>query len=180
MNLLSLRILMSKILKNERGYAIIEVVLLTAVIAILSSIVLPKVNEGFKSVYADYLMKSLYIELRFMQSASRINSYSTDDVFKVYKPFKTFRARSSNENRNYRVRIGDSNEPVRIYHLRPNFNFERDFSFTTSPKGTLSDSRSSSSNSNHVKLQFDSKVCGSIIVFDSVGRIRFENPNAVK
>ena len=164
-----------KLPKDEKGYALIEVLLLTTVIAVLASIVIPKVNEGFKTVYADYLMKSLYSELRFMQSSSRINSYSTDDVFKVHKTSKTFRAVSSNSNRRYRIINIDGS--IRTYNLRPNFYFENDFSFTISSKGTIKEHMTGSS-SNNVKLTFDSKVCGSIIVYDSVGRIRFENPNA--
>ena len=163
-----------KSLKDEKGYVVIEVLFLVTVIGILSSIVIPKVDNAFKTIYADYLMKSLYSELRYMQSYSRISFFSDENVFNINKAGRSFVAISSNTQRRYRIRMSD-NEELRRYYLRPNFSFEKDFFITISQKGILEENYSRSV-SDRIKLTYNSQICNPIIVFDSVGRIRFENP----
>ena len=160
--------------RNERGYAVIEVLFLVTVIGILSSIVIPKVDNAFKTVYSDYLMKSLYSELRFIQSSSRINSFNKDDVFNINKNDKFFIIISSNTKRRYRIKMSDETE-IRKYNLRPNFFFENDFYLTVSREGIIKE-HFNKNVSDRIKLTYDSQICNPVIVFDSVGRIRFENP----
>ncbi|MBR1398040.1 MAG: type II secretion system protein [Selenomonadaceae bacterium] len=71
------------IMINERGYAMIEVVFAITVIAILASVVLPKIEAAFKTVYVDYEIRNLYGEMRFMQAANRISSFKTNEGWEL-------------------------------------------------------------------------------------------------
>ena len=64
---------------------------------------------------------------------------------------------------------------IRKYNLRPNFLFEKDFYFTVSSEGIFKDNFSKRV-SDRIKLTYNSQICNPVIFFDSVGRIRFENP----
>ena len=161
-------------LKNEKGYALIEVVFLVTVIAIISSIIIPKISNEFKIAQADYLMKSLYSEIRFMQTAKRTSIYKKSDVLLVTKPSKSFVIISNNSLKQFRLRMGDDEE-IRKYNLPSYFSFENDFFISVKAEGTISDSLGN--NSDHIKLidNGTNKVYKPFIVFDSVGRIRFSN-----
>lgn len=160
---------------NERGYALIEVVFLIAVIAVLSAVAIPKMSNGLQIAQADYLMKSLYSELRFMQAAKRISSYQEEDVLSVSKPTRSFIVISSNDNKQYRIRLDDDDE-VRKYKLPSNLSFKNDFSIRMTYEGVVSNARSSNKNSGNIVLIDNlNKQYKPFIVFDSVGRIRFSN-----
>ena len=165
-----------KLSKDEKGYALIEVLFLVTVISILSAIALPKVENAFKTVYADYLMKTLYSEIRFLQSSVRISYYNDEDAFSEKKIIRPFRINIKNEK--YYVETFKDKKELRVYYMRPNFSFERShYHIMLSPEGILN---TGIGPSNSLILTFDSKECNPKIVFDSVGRIRFENSNAIK
>ena len=90
------------------------------------------------------------------------------------KTGKSFIIASSNEERRYRIKMSDETE-IRKYNLRPNFLFEKDFYFTVSSEGIFKDNFSKRV-SDRIKLTYNSQICNPVIFFDSVGRIRFENP----
>ena len=160
---------------NERGYALIEVVFLIAVVAILSASVIPKIGNGMQIAQADYLMKSLYGELRFMQTAKRITSYKKDDVLYVNKSTSSLIAISSNEKKQYRIRFGNDEE-LRKYKLPVNLSFKKSFSIQMSIEGILTNGNSNSEHSGSIILTDNlNKQYKPFIVFDSVGRIRFSN-----
>ena len=167
---------------NERGYALIEVVFLVAVIAVLSSIAIPKINNEIQIAYADYLMKGVYSELRFMQVARRVTSYNAPEVLGITKQGKSFILVSSNENKRYRIRIGDDGE-LRNYILPPKLYFENDFFMTIRADSILNNGflkSDQSPSSNHIKLKNldTNKLYKPVIRYDSVGRIRFRNDDS--
>ena len=166
--------MLTKYLKNEKGYALIEVVFLITVIAILSSIVIPKISSELKIAHADYLMKSLYSEIRFMQTAKRMSTYKESIILPISKTSKSFVLVSSDKSKQFRLRMGNSEE-IRKYKLPSYFSFENDFFISAKDEGIIYDSFSNSSN--HIKLIDNStnKAYKPFIIFDSVGRIRFSN-----
>ena len=165
-----------KLSKDERGYALIEILFLVTVISILSAIALPRVENAFKIVYADYFMKTLYSEIRFLQSSMRICYYNIEDAFYEKKKVRTFSMSISNTN--YNIVLPRENKVLRSYSMRSNFSFKYNYIFlSTTSEGNLN---SLNGSSNSLILTFNSKDCNPAIVFDSVGRIRFENSNAVK
>ena len=161
-------------MQKERGYALIEIVFLVAIIAILSSVIIPKISNELQIAQADYLMKSLYSELRFMQAAQRINVYKKEDILPVNKKMKFFILVSNNDNKRYRIRF-DNSEELRKYKLPSNFSFEDDFYLVITEGGTVSNNFTSK-NSDTIRLKDNiGKFYKPFIVFDSVGRIRFSN-----
>ena len=161
-------------MQKESGYALIEIVFLVAIIAILSSIIIPKISNELQIAQADYLMKSLYSELRFMQAAQRINVYKKEDILPVNKKMKFFILVSNNDNKRYRIRF-DNSEELRKYKLPSNFSFEDDFYLVITEGGTVSNNFTST-NSDTIRLKDNKgKFYKPFIVFDSVGRIRFSN-----
>ena len=161
-------------MQKESGYALIEIVFLVAIIAILSSIIIPKISNELQIAQADYLIKSLYSELRFMQAAQRINVYKKEDILPVNKKMKFFILVSNNDNKRYRIRF-DNSEELRKYKLPSNFSFEDDFYLVITEGGTVSNNFTST-NSDTIRLKDNKgKFYKPFIVFDSVGRIRFSN-----
>ena len=162
---------------NERGYALIEVVFLIAVIAILSATVIPKIGNELQVAQADYLMKSLYVELRFMQVSIKTSTYKKEDVLPTAgKKISSFVVVGNNTKKQYRIRLNDDEE-LRKYKLPYNFSFANNFFLGTTYNGTLSDSLNNK-NSDTIKLiDNKGKSYKPFIVFDSVGRIRFSNGN---
>ena len=164
------------IMRNEKGYAFIEIVFLVAIIAILSSIVVPKISNEFQIAQADYLMKSLYSELRFMQAARRTSAYEDKSFFPTSKKMKSLSLISGNTNKRYSVRF-NNDEEIRRYNLPPNFSFENNFFIAVMDGGILSNSVLNGGYSGNIKLINNKthKVYKPFIVFDSVGRVRFSN-----
>ena len=161
-------------MQKESGYALIEIVFLVAIIAILSSIIIPKISNELQIAQADYLIKSLYSELRFMQAAQRINVYKKEDILPVNKKMKFFILVSNNDNKRYCIRF-DNSEELRKYKLPSNFSFEDDFYLVITEGGTVSNNFTST-NSDTIRLKDNKgKFYKPFIVFDSVGRIRFSN-----
>ena len=161
---------------NEKGYALIEVVFLVAVIAVLSSIAIPKISNEFQTMQAEYLMKSLYSELRFMQAARRINSYKQQDeeIIQARNNGAYCILISSNEKKRYRLTLV-YDEELRRYNLPSNFAFTDNFYIVITPIGALKEAFSGRT-SGTIKLKDNSgKEYKPFIVFDSVGRIRFSN-----
>lgn len=164
-----------KLRRDEKGYALIEIVFLVAIIAILSSIIVPKIGNELQIAQADYLMKSLYSEIRFMQAARRTSAYK-DELILPNKKMKSLSLISSNTNKRYRIRFDDSEE-LRRYNLPSSFSFENNFFIAVMDGGILSNSVLNGGYSGNIKLINNKthKVYKPFIVFDSVGRVRFSN-----
>ena len=160
---------LTKFLREERGYALIEAVFLVSVIAILFSILVPKISASLRTVQADYFMKSLYSELRFIQAARRLIP-NDEDIFNVKFSAEQFLVTSTNQN----IRLKINNEIYRKYKMPSNFHFEKDFSMFVTSKGILKNSKASDSTSDTIKLKTGSTTLKPSIVYDSVGRFRFD------
>ena len=162
-------------IQREKGYAFIEVVFLSAVIAILSAVAIPKISNELQVARADYLMKSLYSELRFMQAAKRITSFKEENILKVNKKTQSLVIISSNVDERYRIRFKDDEE-LRRYNLPSRLYFKENFSITMTNDGILSNARSTNRTAGSIILTDDSKkTYKPFIVYNSVGRIRFSN-----
>lgn len=68
----------------QRGFATLEIISAITVIAVLMSIALPNVNRIIDSVALDYETKSLYSELRFLQSLSRSGRIDVDGTGRTF------------------------------------------------------------------------------------------------
>ena len=66
---------MNKI-KNQRGFATLEIILIIGVIAIFSSVALPKMKIILDKVYLNYEMKHLYSELNLARSISKSSTFN--------------------------------------------------------------------------------------------------------
>ena len=169
---------MKNLIRNEHGYALIEVIFLVTVISILSSIVVPKIGNSLKIVQSDYLMKTIYSELRFIQASIRVTSYGTDKIFDTNKTVHNFFVISDSqkiavENQNI---VNSKQRVMRSYKIPLNFCFENNFFMRVTEKGIFKNTYSSSSSvSNHIIITNNSERCKPFIIFDSVGRLRFSN-----
>lgn len=155
--------------KNEHGYAMIEIVFLITVIAILSSIILPKVSHSLQTVQADHFIKTVYSELRFVQATSRVTSYNKEKIFGKQNLNFAFSVTSFSPN----IRVKLHNNLLRKYTMPSYLSFEQDFSINISNEGILNNSKGKNPTSGSIVLKNGSKRLKPVIVYDSVGRIRF-------
>ena len=164
------------IMRNEKGYAFIEIVFLVAIIAILSSIVVPKISNEVQIAQADYLMKSLYSELRFMQAARRTSSYRKEAIFPSDKEMKPLILVNSNKNKRYRLMFADDEE-LRKYKLPSYFSFKSNFYMTVIDGSILSNNVLGGGYRGNIKIinNTTNKSYKPFLVFNTVGRIRFSN-----
>ena len=163
------------LINDERGYALIEVIFLVTVIAILSSVVVPQISNSLKIVQSDYLMKTIYSEFRFIQATSRVTTYKKTteetDIFQTNKTINKFFL--DGNDKNIKITYYDT---FRSYELPPGFYFENKFAVSASRIGIFKDLfTTNSTTSSHIKLMNNSKSCKPVIVFDSVGRVRFSD-----
>ena len=157
-----------KNLLNEKGYALIEGIFIITVLAILSSIVVPKIAASLQTVQADYFMKTLYSEVRFIQAARRVSLNDEDDVFDLQFQTNNFVVGCLNQNIGVRI----NKEIYRDYEMPSTFSFEGNGSVNVSSRGILSYQGSVSTT---IRLKNNSQILKPTIVFDSVGRIRFNS-----
>ena len=63
--------------KNQRGLAALEVVIVSAIVAIFATIAVPKIARILDKVQLDYEMKHLYSTLNLARSTGKSASYKT-------------------------------------------------------------------------------------------------------
>ena len=166
---------------NERGFAMIEVLLAVSIFAVISLIALTNVNNSFKTVYVNHEIINLYSKMRFLQNANRICNYNQEDVFHYLTPnsgnqkINIFRIESSKKNRyNLDIAGNDLDE----HKLLTNFSFEDNFYIYTNYEKVTSTIRNSyASNPVAFKLKIlnHDEICNPVIIVDSVGRIRIND-----
>ena len=158
---------------NQKGYAIIEIIIVGAILAIFSSMIVPKINDSLQSAKANYLIESLYSELRYIQALSRLTNYDKSDLFQIgTKDFSPYALHQKNFNY-FTVRLFNDSNLLRKYIIPENFYFNEEFSFSISTKGIPNNSESKPTDSGRIILKNNSKICKPVIVYDSVGRLRF-------
>ena len=158
------------IMINERGYAMIEVVFAITVIAILASVVLPKIEAAFKTVYVDYEIRNLYGEMRFMQAANRISSFKTNEGWGISAAYRPFMIVTGSNRSSYSLYIGSSTS-IRRHYLAPNFRLEQIYNIIANRKGTLSTSLNKD-DQKRFKITYNGEVCTPVIIYDTLGRFR--------
>ena len=157
-------------MKNQNGFATLEIILVTAIISLLAFVGVPKLAKIFDVVMLDYEVKRFCSELEFARSASRTASYGTgifqytikDDLGKnvdvqIYYEKNSYRVMQDVENLRepYKLGgginlVGKSNSPEKIL-------FSKNYTYS-SGSGTV---------------YFSSRLGNSAEVrFDSVGRWR--------
>ncbi len=63
--------------KNQRGFATLEIILVVGIIAIFSTVALPRMRIILNKVYLDYEMKHLYSELNFARSIGKSSTFNS-------------------------------------------------------------------------------------------------------
>ena len=123
-----------KYFRCERGLAMLEAALATAVVGILISIALPTIGRSLDVSYVDYEIRCLHSMFHYTKSVSRISSYN---AFGFTRPLdydvnaielRLFTGINNNPNY-YCVRKKDNINPIRI---RENHYLERQFELAIS------------------------------------------------
>ena len=163
-----------KYLKNQRGYAMIELILVLTTISILSSVVLPNISNSFKTAYVNYEMQNLYSEMRFIQAATRICTFNNEDVFSLatkekYDSAKSFIIQKNDFTKNSYA-LSFNNNYIRQHYIASTFSFPHTLSISSNEKCNIKNFNNASFT---LYLTKNSVECKPYIVVDSVGRIRF-------
>ncbi len=73
-------------LKNQRGFATLEILLVAAIITILSTVAVPKMARILDKVCLDYELKHLYSDLNFARSIGKSSSVN-GGIFQLEKTY---------------------------------------------------------------------------------------------
>ena len=157
----------------QKGFATFEVIFVTFIIVVLISVAIPNANHMIDMVALDYETKSIYTDLKFLQSLDRMTDmkdshFSTNDdgnqitlvVYPEQYIFKKFSTSKIYDEHYFSHGVTASQKGG-----RENWQIKFDDMGKVSP-----------AESNNLKLnsQFGKNAK---IVFDSVGRIRGERGN---
>lgn len=158
----------------QKGFATLEIILVTIIIAVLMKIAVPKAAQLIDTVSLDYEQKRFYSELRYVQAMSRSNELwetgmgnTKITITSEYKPEKPT-LRIDTTNNYYQVfRSPESKKALREPHYLSNdvkiFSPENSITFDSNGKANISSG----------SITFTSRLGKSkYIVFDSVGRIK--------
>ena len=155
-------------MSSEKGFAMIEIILLTLIISVLTATAVPKISKMLEKVSLDYETKKMYSELRFVQSVNR--SATFDEAFFQNKIPNSKPVMFQASSTFYQIFRGDNN-----HLIRPRHNMSRNISLTFSsdkmrmfwfePYGKVSANGS---------ITIKSNVGERKMIFDSVGRWRAE------
>ena len=144
-------------LKDERGYAMIEVLLGIMIIAILTSAALSNLNNSFKTVYSNYVITSTYSKINFIRAFSRIDHPNFSEM-KGSSPLWLYFYR-----RSYFFYI--NRQEVFKQYLSPNFSFDKAHQIKFMPN-------SMQATQGHINLYYGSEVLKPAIVINNAGRVR--------
>lgn len=153
----------------QKGFATIEIILVAAIISILMTLTIPNAARLVDRAALDYEYKRLYSELRYLQTVSRVEDFSTEGVsitglptrnpptMEIFAPLRRYKIVLSNDS----TLVRDE------YQMSPNV------TSLTTPKSTINFDGNGKANitSNSIVLQSRFGKANRI-VFDSVGRIR--------
>lgn len=154
----------------QKGFATIEIVFATMIIAVLMTLTIPNVSRVLDRAALDYETKRLYSELRYLQSISRASFFDpTGTGNYVLKQSNPPYMQLSKAVRSYQIMDGNG-KPLREKHYMRNVNQIS----TPTEKISFDSVGKASITSNTIKLypRFG-KPSG--IVFTSVGRFRGES-----
>ena len=158
-----------KEIKNQRGFATLEIILVVAIIAIFSTVTLPKMARSLEKVYLDYEMKHLYSDLNLARDLSRSVNYNpsilSDGNYK--RDYINGRILFSTNNFsifNSRQNSGKSNNVFRRYKLSDGITFNHAYGTANMKDFGFNESYT---------IQLNSRFSGKAYIrLDTVGRIR--------
>ena len=158
----------------QKGFATLEIILVTIIIAVLMKIAVPNAAQLIDTVSLDYEQKRFYSELRYVQAMGRSNELlekgmgnTKITITSEYKPEKPTLRIDTTKNYYQVFRSPESKKALREPHYLSNgmkiFSPENSITFDSDGKSNInSDSIILTSRLGNKKY----------IVFDSVGRIR--------
>lgn len=142
-----------KYFRCERGLAMLEAVLATAVLGILISIALPKIGRALDVSYVDYEIRCLHSMFHYTKSVSRLSTYADFGLGKQTgydrNAIELLMLTGKDNNPNYYyVRKQDTIKPIRI---KEDHRLERKFELFTGAVGNpvLFDVHGNLSSTNH-------------------------------
>ena len=151
-------------MKNQRGFATLEMILVILIIAVLSTIVLPKAARMVDTVRLDYEMKIFLSTLDFAKSLNQ-NAFYQKEIFKdVNLVGKPAAIKVNLETTKYSIVRDLQTTAVRIHQL------PKDFSVSWE-NGLTNVVYFSRNNNGHVILT-SPQNSNRYIIFNSVGRWR--------
>ena len=70
-------------MKNQRGFATLEVILATTIISLLAFVAVPKIDRVVEKVFLDYEMKRFCSEVNLTRSLNRSSSFDSKLFFRT-------------------------------------------------------------------------------------------------
>lgn len=155
-------------MNSEKGFATIEIILLTLIISVLTAATVPKISKMLDKVSLDYETKKMYSELRFVQSVDR--SATFDDAFFSNKIPNSKTVRFQASSTFYKIFREDDSQLIRPRHnmsknISLTFSSDKIKNFWFEPYGKVSANGT---------ITIKSDVGTRKMIFDSVGRWRAE------
>ena len=167
-----------KEIKNQRGFATLEIILAVSIIGILATSAVPKIERLIDKVCLDYEMKHLYSDLNFARSIGKSSTFKSGMFLDIENDGKTELwiygknyGNVSARNRNQMMRPALSAYPYYRHYMTNNI--EIVFEQSNLVKKISFDNPSRYSSEFNRTLTLNSKFGKSAyIIFDSVGRWR--------
>ncbi len=158
---------------DERGLAMLEAVIATAIIGVLASIALPKLGNMLDEVYADYEIRGVHSLAHYAQSVSRMATYKTFG-FNYAKGYsiKNIEFAVSNtlgKTQHYSVRQYQKSERIKEQHF-----LKHDFIFSLTGLGSSIRFRANGNlieSGGHILLQNETRKVRKYLYITNYGRI---------
>ena len=156
---------------NQRGLAVLEVMIVAAIVAIFATAAVPKMARIIDKVQLDYEMKHLYSTMNLGRSMAKSSSYSYG-IFGALSKDKVDDPRlyMSTSNRKYQLKFNEWNIIVQDHKLENGTGFSYAFSNGTYNFVKISDN-SGDSGTITLTSKFGKKA---LVKIDSVGRVHGE------
>ena len=170
-------------IKNQRGFATLEIILVLSIIGIFSGVAVPKMARIVDKVCLDYEMKHFYSDLNFARSLGKSSTFSSAGFKQVAKNQERIEfwiygknySPATSRNRYQIMRQAVSSSPYYRHNLLNDIAL--DFAHSNSIKKIEFDNRSRYKDSDkendkqtlilQTKFDYEAKI-----VFDTVGRWR--------
>lgn len=151
-------------LKNQRGFAMPEILLVAAIIAVLSTIALPRMSYILDKVYLDYELKHLYSDLNFARDLSKSVGYNPTAVGDGNYSREKIRFRINYKSNKTEIHCTRDGKPDFVFNKHNLLN-----GITFDKNSGIKDLEFNESLTITLKSQFNNKA---YIRIDTVGRIR--------
>ena len=154
--------------KNQMGIATLEIILVTAIIGILATVVVPKMSYIVGQVALNYELKRLYSELNFARSIGKISDYRPSVMAnKVNDSREPVFLRINRSANKYELRRSQSGAVDLILNQHK---LQNGITFANKNSENIKFDNPSRFSSGISKITLQSKFGEKSITFDSVGR----------